>query len=77
MEQKGPEHTFENEAEYICRQLCGCGDFGKDCILQPYQCEKALAKVKILKQRLIQGNNPSAGMSYEEIRVAKDYYFFV
>ena len=77
MEQKGPEHTFPNEAEYICKRLCGCCKFGSDCSLQPYQCKKALAKVSVLKQHLVLGNNASARMSFEDMRVAKDYFFFV
>ena len=77
MEQKRPEHTFPNEAEYICKHLCVCDMLSKGCQLQPYQCQRALAKVATLKQHLILGNNPSVRMSFEEMRVAKDYFFFV
>lgn len=72
-----PQYTFQDETRYICKRLCRCRKFGKDCSLQPYQCDKALAKVSILKQRLCLGNNPTARMSFEEIRVAKDYFFIV
>jgi len=48
-----------------------------DCTLKPYECRKAMKKVAGLKQCLVLGNNPLERMSFEDIRVAKDYYFYV
>lgn len=69
--------SFQNETEYICRRLVMCNKYGKQCALQPYQCTKALRHIKLLKDKLVLGNNPSARMTYEEVRIAKDYFFLV
>ena len=72
-----PEHSFPEESEYICRRICMCNQYQRTCTLQPYKCRKALKKVEELKRRLVLGNDASARMTFEEMRVAKDYYFIV
>lgn len=70
-----PKQSFSGEVEYICRRICMCNQFDKTCTLRPYECKKALRKVAKLTNQLSLGNNPAARMTFEEMRIAKDYFF--
>lgn len=74
---KEPGFSFQNEEEYICHRLVMCNHYNKDCRVRPHQCKTALKKIRRLKDSLMLGNNPAERMSFEDIRVAKDYFFYV